>query len=415
MSALNDEVNIYLTPGDPRRAEISQDPYPFYERLRAHDPVYRSDQALWLITSWDEASQFAKEERFSRDPLALTPPAARAQAWESLPLATRVFLSGMMFRDDPEHARLRRLVHKAFTPGRVRQSQASIEQTARDLLEPLRERETFDFVSEFAVHLPTQVICRVMGMSASTTEAFVRWTEGMLDIQEPGEHPESLLREADRKAQECLDAFTEIFAARRRQPTDDLISDLVAANAADDEPMTDEQLVGQCILLHTGGHETTAYVLANGVIAFDRFPKQRALVRSDPGLVPRAIEEILRYDSSGRQLYARTAVADVPIGDHVVPRGERVTAIIGAVNRDPRKFERPGVFDIMRPDAGRHLAFGAGPTFCAGAHLARAELETAFRLLSTEFPPLRVVDDEVAYIDTALKRAPERLTVAWDR
>jgi pimeloyl-[acyl-carrier protein] synthase len=408
---IEDEVSWFLTPGHPERSEINRDPHPFFDRLRTHDPVHKSAVGPWLVTRYDDVLALLQNPDLTRDVrarrLAALPPGAPTEARPGL----RLIESGMLWRDPPDHTRLRRLVQRSFGAGAMVRWAPRIEAIARELLDELRQRETFDLLHDFSVKLPGIVIAEMIGMPADRVDDYEQWAAASITVQDPGS-PEAARRHADELALACLAYFDELVEEKRRSPGDDILSSLLQADLDEDQRATHDEIVGMCTLLHVAGHETTSNVIANGMYHLIQQPDQYQLLRRRPELVDSAVEEILRYDVSARNTMPRWAITDTRVGDTVVPAGDEVLGVFGAAHRDPEHFTDPHRFDIAR-DESPHLAFGFGIHFCLGARLARAEATAAFRLLATEYPALRLAADDVVWRDVLILRALSGLPVAW--
>jgi cytochrome P450 len=407
---IDDEVTWFLTPGHPERAAIRNDPYPFYDRLREHEPVHKSSVGPWVVTRYDDVLALLQDPRLSRDIEQAWMAAAGVDSLDLRP-AQRLIKSGMLWRDPPDHTRLRRLVQRSFTPSALANWYSRIDEIARGLLDGLRDRDQFDLLHDFAMKLPGIVICEMIGMPLDRLDEYEDWALATIEIQEPHQ-PEDVLRHADAGATACLAYLDELIEEKRRRPGPDVISALLEADADEDVKVTHEEIVGMCILLHVAGHETTSNVVTNGMYLLLGHPEQYQRLRTDPSLVPAAVEEMLRYEGSGRNTMPRWASEDMVIDGTVVPAGDEVIGIFGAAHRDPARFPDPHRFDITRAD-NPHLAFGFGIHFCLGARLARAEAQTALRLLATEYPELRLASDDFGWRDSLVLRALDRLPVAW--
>jgi cytochrome P450 len=409
-SDLDDAVTDYLAVGTPSGVELRREPYAFYDRLRSEAPVYYSrTHDLWLVSSYEHAAEALRDER-----LGMQTNIDRFRGMDIDRPALRVYLSGMKFTDGAEYQRMRRMFMYAFTPASVRHLTARIETISRELLSEVRDRDTFDLLSDVALRLPLRVTGEMLGLPAELIPKLRVWGARFIEIHEPGNKLTAADWERlDDEALECEQIFGRLFADRRAHPRDDIISGLVNA-AEDGAGLSDRDLVGQCLVLHIAGYSTTSALIVNGFRNLDLHPAQYDLLRSDPSLAGAAVDEALRYETSTRTGGPpRRALADVPLGGEVIPAGSTVSVMLLAANRDPKMFTDPARFDIRRPDAARHLAFGAGRRFCAGTHLARAEAATIYRLLATEFPRLRVVG-EVEWLDSIIRRTPLAMPVAWD-
>ncbi|HEY3735903.1 MAG TPA: cytochrome P450 [Jatrophihabitans sp.] len=406
--SLENEVTWFLTPGHPSRAAITEDPFPFYERLRDTDPVHESAAGPWLVTSYDGVRSLVDDPDWSRD--------ARAARLRSGQVVDRpaysLIESGMLWRDPPDHTRLRRLVHKAFTPKALQTWHARIDDIVTELLDDVGERSSFDFLHDLAFKLPAAVICQMIGMPPERYDDYVGWAAAAIEVQEPGDPQRESLSHADQAARDALAYFGELIDQKRRQPGDDILSMMIEADHAESTRVTDEEIVGMCLLLHVAGYETTSYLMTNGMYHLIRNPDQYSLLRDNPDLVPAAVMEMLRYDGPARATMIRWAAHDMPVGDKVIPEGASVLGIFGAAHRDPAHFDRPDVFDITR-DETLQFGFGHGVHYCLGVNLAKMEAGAMFQQLVTRLPRLEIATDELRWKDSLVTRALLSLPVAW--
>ena len=343
-----------------------EDPYPVYQRLRDEFPLYHNEErGFWALSRYtDVAAAFRDSTRLSSangvslDPAAYGPHAHKVMSFLAM--------------DAPRHARMRSLVSRGFTPRRVQQLEPRIVELTRQHLEPALERGEFDFVAEFAGKLPMDVISELMGVQESDRDALrhladtvVHREDGVFDV--PHSAAEASL--------ELLQYYADMLAERRRRPTEDLTSALLAAEI-DGDRLTDEEIIGFLFLMVVAGNETTTKLLANALYWGWRNPDQVAKPLSDPSRVPDWVEETLRYDTSS-QVIARTATEDLDYHGRTVPSGDCVLLLVGSANRDSRTFADADRFDIDRDTSQQLASFGGGPHFCLGAHLARLESRIA--------------------------------------
>ena len=326
-------------------------------------------------------------------------------------LAAEALSSVLLFMDGTDHTRVRGLIGKAFTPRRIEQLRPRIAELTEQLLEPLKEAGTFDVISDFAYSLPVTVICELLGVPASDRDLFRTLTRDMAAVIDLDATHEEYGRAAG-AALTFTAYLVPLFEQRRRQPRDDLISALVAAEEAGDRLGADELLTTVMLLL-VAGHETTMNLIGSGLLALLRNPDQLELLRARPDLMPAAVEELLRFDTPIRRVM-RIALHDATIDGQHVRAGEQVVAMLHEANHDATVFPSPGVLDITR-DARRHLSFAAGAHYCLGASLARAEAQIALAAL-IDLPELQLAIDQPQWrpIETlhALVSLPVRINRA---
>jgi P450-derived glycosyltransferase activator len=363
------------------------DPYPVYERLRDRGPIVRSAIGPWVTTSHQLCNAILRDRRFG---------------------VGSDGLGGLSFLEmnPPDHTRLRRLAAPAFSPKRMAGYAARIEKTVQQLLDDLPAGGPFDLVSAFAAPLPIAVISDLLGVPLTHADDFARWgaTIGTaLDGVKGVRHLRALLQ-----ANAALEAlFRELFELRRREPQDDVISKVVAAEG---EQLRPDEMVPLCTLLFIAGFETTVNLISNGVMALLAHREQWTALHRDPSLASGAVEEILRYDPPVQRT-GRLALADAQLDGAFIRRGEYVVTLTGAANRDPAVYDEPARFDITRTLPVEHLAFSSGIHYCLGAPLARMEATIALAALAQRLPGLRRAG-RVVRRNAATIRGPLRLPVA---
>ncbi|HEX4931311.1 MAG TPA: cytochrome P450 [Gaiellaceae bacterium] len=393
--------------------EFRVDPYSVFAQMREQDPVFcqpgvDGETMIWFVTRHDDvAAVLLDGERFVRDPrLALTEEQLQE---EDVPPAIAAIDNHMLNRDGEDHRRLRRLVTKAFTPRVVEQLRPRIQAIAEELVDAVEARGSMDLSAEYAFPLPITVIAELLGVPTTDQRRFEAWSNAIIT---PAIGPEALERFFGQMG-EFVAYLTDLFAARRAEPRDDLVSALLAARDESDA-LTEAEVFGTVVLLIVAGHETTVGLIGNAVVNLLSHPEQLDLVRADPSLIPAAVEEVLRYEGPVERTINRWAATDVELGGQTIRRGETVIAILGAADRDPERFPDPDRFDVQREDT-RHLAFGRGSHYCLGAPLARLEAEIALETLFRRLPNLRlaVSPDELEWRATPTFRRLESLPVAW--
>lgn len=354
------------------------DPYPILRRMRDEDPCHWSPRLRsWVLTRYDDVKAVCmdKGERLSSDrlrPFFASLPSEEARRIGDI---IRYLSLWMVFTDPPEHTRLRRLVGKVFSVPAMQGMRPQVEQIADWLVDRVGDRDEFDFIAEFAGPLPCLVIMALLGVPRESLAQVKRLSDDMaLFIGSSRTSPQKY-DTAEAATREMAAFFRDLIALRRREPRDDVLSQLVQLRDGDDQ-LTDDELVATCILLLFAGHETTTNHIANGLLALMTFPGQMDLLRRDPGLANAAVEELLRYDGpSGAQV----RLANVPMELHGKPiaQGDRIFIMLNSANRDPRAYADPDRLDLQR-DGVPHLTFGWGIHLCLGFALARVEGQVAF-------------------------------------
>ncbi|MGW2425039.1 cytochrome P450 family protein [Streptomyces sp. NPDC001709] len=361
-------------------------PYDVYRRLRDSAPVHRitgpDGTPAWLVTRYDDVRAALADPRLSLDKRHAT---AGTYKGLSLPPALDANLLNM---DPPDHTRIRRLVGRAFTPRRVHQLREPIRRTADRLLDALGSHGTTDLIASYAAPLPITVICDLLGIPQEDRLDFRQWTDTLTapDPARPGASKEAMAA--------MLGFLTRLLAAKRAEPADDLLSDLIAVRDEGDR-LSEDELMSLAFIILFAGYENTVQLIGNAVLALLQHPDQLAALREDPAHIPAAVEEFARYDGPAPLGIRRFPVEDVTIAGVTIPAGETVLVSLSAANRDPARFPDPDRLDLSR-DAAGHLALGHGIHYCLGAPLARAETEIALAALLERFPELALGDAELS-------------------
>ena len=367
--------------------EFKADPYPFYARLRAEAPVYRTllpdKQPAWLITRYDDVFMVLKDEgRFSKDRnAAMSAEQIAKTPW--VPPMFRPLARTILDTDGTEHARLRGLIHKAFTPRLIEQMRERVQMLANDLLDSAERRGKMDVIHDYALPVPLTIIAEILGISEKDQVRFHGWTKALISLSATGN-----ILWGIPPVMAMLSYLKRIFKERRANPQDDLITALVQAEEAG-ERLTEDELLAMVFVLLIAGHETTVNLIGSGALALLENPDQMRLLRQKPELIKNAVEELLRYVSPVEQATERYAREDVTLHGITIPRGEMVLAVIASANRDASQFDDPDRLDITREDI-KHLAFGQGVHYCVGAPLARLEGQIAIATLAQRMPDLRL-------------------------
>ena len=370
--------------------------YPFdkYEELRRKDPVHRLRTInAWVLTEYEDANAVLRDHaRFSRD-------YGGKSAYRS-----------MLDTDPPDHTRLRTLVSKAFTPRSVADLAPRIQQIVDDLLDATEGRDRFDLIDAFAYTLSVIVIAEMLGVPSEDIDVFRGWSSDVALSVEPTVNDEQQ-RRIEESGEKLYEYFEGIIEQRRRDPQDDMITALIAAEDEGDR-LSHEELLSTLLLLLVAGNETTRNLIGNGTLALVRNPDQLERLRDEPDLIDSAINEMLRYDSPV-QLDGRMANEEVEIGGKVIMPGQRAICLLGAANRDPSVFTNPDVFDIGRQEAS-HIAFGRGIHYCLGAPLAMLEGRIAFSSLMKRFSSIRLLS-EPEYREQVVLRGVKELWIEVER
>jgi cytochrome P450 len=399
---------------------VQDDPFAYYHRRLAEGPAWHEEDVdLYVIGGHEEVrAALLDVATFSNRPTRKGGPTDEAAAAYHRILATRGWPRAVTLQrtDPPVHSRFRKLLNRVFSPAKVAELTPRIEGIARSLVDGFAPQGHCEFVSQFALPMPGILIAEQMGLDQSQYPTFRRWADAMLSLAQRKMTVDEALAEAEVEL-EAQHFLAEEFERRRREPTDDLISLLVHAHGEDEEPLTMHELQDLMHQLITGGFETTTAALATGVWLLIRFPEQQELLRDQPALMKNFIEEVLRFDSPVQGLW-RQATTDTEVGGVAIPQGCPVMVRYGAANRDPATFDAPDRFDIARPEARNHVAFGFGPHYCLGAALARQEMLSSFTILLDRLQdlalaePLPELAHEPSFFLRPMKCLPLRFTAA---
>ncbi|MET8324810.1 cytochrome P450 [Streptomyces sp. NPDC005181] len=379
-------------------------PYPLYAELREAGPVVRQADGSYLIGTHHDIAALLHDPRMSADPRSRTAPSASKET------ATPPFLR----LDDPEHHRLRTLAMRPFgpphSPGRVDAMRGEIAHITEKLIEALRGRKQIDIIDDFAYPLPITVICRLLGVPREDESLFQAWTDVIVASADIGSEEDTTERDqAGIQARQEMGRYLVNLAEQRRDlPTGDMLSAFI------NEPdpalrLTGGELAETTILLFIAGHETTVNLIANGVLTLLRQPDQLDRLRREPGLLPQAVEELLRYEPPVH-MRERVPLADIDVAGTTIPEGTSVVLALASGNRDPKRFHEPDRFDPTRPD-NEHFGFGSGIHLCYGAPLARIEAEAALGALIPHLGTACLVQDPPPYRQNAMLRGPRHLPI----
>lgn len=391
--------------------------YATFSQMRENDPVYRQpgvdgEKPIWFVTRYEDVEAvLLDDKRFVRDPRLAFPPAFFAGFQEEQPETLKWVESHMLNYDGEDHRRLRRLVSKAFTPRMIERLRPRIQEIADAFLDPVVADGEMELVSTFAFPLPITVIAELLGIPAADRDQFRVWSDVFLRATFSTDDQMRYLASIE----EFVAYFRALIEERRGDPGEDLISALVEVEDGGDT-LSEPELTSMAAALMIAGHETTVSLIGNAMVALLGHPDQRALLERDPSLLPRAVEELIRYDGPVERPLHRWATEDVELRGQTIRRGEWVMVILGAADRDPERFEAPDEFDITAERDTRHLGFSRGSHFCLGAPLARVEGEIALETLLRRLPGVRlaVAPEELRWRTVPFVRSFETIPIAWD-
>lgn len=376
---------------DPRNPGMRNDPYPFYKRLREADPVYLTPFGYWVVSGYEEAAELLRDPRltseFHRDAKWAE---HRGGADSPVVRDTRMW---MLMLDGSAHRRIRGLVNPVFSARAIMKMRPRISEIVQRIFDEMGSGRNIDLISNLALPIPVTVICGLVGLPVEDREQCRVWTEAIGHVVDPA------LNERTEKAMNA--ALTEFrayiaehLAARRVSPRDDILSRLLAAEV-DGEKLSDDEIIANVLLLFNAGHETSVNLIGNGMLALLRHPDQMQALRDKPELLDEGIEEFARYDAPV-QLVARMATEDIQVGGKTIPAGAKLMLLLGAANRDPRRYEDPDRLDLSRTDI-KTLAFGGGPHYCIGAMLGKVEGQMVFKEFMQRYSNISLTHEELVW------------------
>ncbi|GAA4251017.1 cytochrome P450 [Dactylosporangium darangshiense] len=386
---------------DPWSPEFVAAPYPTYARLREESPVlWFEPSRQYLISRHEDVNALLRDRRLGRSYLHVAtheemgrsaPPDYQEPFWT-------LNDNGMLDREPPDHTRLRRLVSQAFTPRRVEALRPVVQRLADELVDAFVAEGGGDLIANVAEPLPVTVIAELLGIPEADRHALRPWSAAICGMYEL--NPSRETAEAAVRASEEFSEYLRALARRRKDdPRDDLVSALAAV-----EGLSEDELIGTCVLLLNAGHEATVNVTGNGWRALLLHPEQHLALQEKPELIGTAVEELMRFDTP-LQMFERWVLEDIEVRGVTIPRGSEVALLFGSANHDPAAFADPERFDVTRRD-NPHISFGAGIHYCLGAPLARIELAASFGALLAKAPGLRLSSEPVykpGYVIRGLK------------
>jgi cytochrome P450 len=398
-----DEIVQWIV--DPRRrGEL----YPLYHQLRRVAAAHRNRPEIfhgaWTITAFADADVLFKDARVANDPRVVDEAFTHGDG-----SFTGVMRDVMIWQEPQPHQRLRNLVKAAFTPRAIARFGPIAERVSGELCDALATDDHAELVDQYNYELPFNIIAHILGIPE---EDFPIIKQHAWDFARAGEKvvSDEVAARGDVAARGLEGYFTELAEKRRAQPTDDLLTSLLEAEA-EGSRLTHREVIANCILLLQAGHETTQDLLGNAEVALFRHPDQLQLLRERPELTKNAVEEFLRYDGSVQINHRVVHDGAVVSGAEIGP-GDMIHVFLGAVNRDPDRYREPDRLDIQR-DLTHHLAFSFGAYYCLGAALARTEMAAGIRTLLDRFPGLRPATGTFEWRDGLQLRGPQRIDVTW--
>ncbi|WP_345819321.1 cytochrome P450 [Methylobacterium fujisawaense] len=393
------------------------DPYPLYARLRQR-PVSRQRDGSYVVSTHAAIRGLLFDPRLSSEDL---PPPRRPRTGNPLkdlilnPIKNRISATHrpFIFRDPPDHDRLRSLVMREFSIARVQALRPRIAREVDALIDTCRGRREVCLVSDLSYPLPVTVICELLGVPREDEPRFQTWATQLATAVEPdARHDDATRRKIVGAFDEIAAYMRDLIREKRRRPTDDMLSGLAAPGPDGRKQLSDFDLLSTAVLLLVAGHETTVNLITNAMLTLLRHPEQLERLRADPERAPRLIEEVLRYEPPVH-FRTRKALGAITVAGETIPKGAPVILLFAAANRDPARFDAPDRFDPDRSDI-EHFGFGGGLHYCVGAPLARIEAEIALVALSRRLIAPRLPQDPPPYRPGASLRGPEQLPIGID-
>ena len=362
-----------------------ESPYPYYKALRELDPVHENADGSFYLTRYEDVRRVYRTKGMTSDKTGMFTKKYGPGA------LLEQHTTSMLFSDPPYHTRIRNLLRHAFTPRALQQLEHRVVELVDGLIEQCRDRGEMDLVLDFAFPLPVEVICTMLGIDTRERERLQEWSREILTPLEPTATPE-MIADGNRAVDEFTAFLRDLLEEKRANMArgvraGDILEDLIDSQESEDDPLTADELVQNCILLLNGGHETTTNLVSNGMKAMFDNPDQLRKLHDDPSLIGGAIEEMLRFDSP-LQIGNRGIAEPFEVGGTTLAPGTQILTSIGGANHDPDAFDQPEVFDITRTP-NKHLAFAAGIHACIGAPLARMEGTIAIGKLVAAFPDMQ--------------------------
>lgn len=399
-------------------------PYPTYQALRQAGPLHWNQEfcgGAWLLTEYADVVSVLRDPRFSVRRAGGWANSSGPEAPAELREFKRIFARSLLFVDAPQHLRLRQVMSAGFKPATLQRLAPQIQMLVDRLLDKVLVVETgatfdipcdvsFDFMRDFARPLPALVIAAMLGIDGDDRADFVAWSDDIADFIGSPTPTIEIARRAQTSLIAMNDYFRGLLPQRRLHPGNDLISQLILAEASGGI-ITTKELLAQCCTMLFAGHETTRNLLGNGMLALLQHPQQWHMLQQMPTLLPSALKELLRFDSPV-QYTGRRLKVDIVMHGQVMRKGDLVIPLIGAANRDPAKFTDPDTLDITR-NQGAHLSFGFGPHICIGATLTYMEAEIALRSVMRRLSALQLVENTQSWGKNAVYRSLNALPLRF--
>ncbi|MCK7611927.1 cytochrome P450 [Roseibium sediminicola] len=401
---------------EPLSEAFAQDPYPFYEALRARDGLtWFGEFDVWLASRFDDVSEIVQHGKMVRSMDHISSPdeiaaLKRAQNWHDMPHHSRFVQFSLLDSDGAVHDRLRKQVFKLFTPVMVGRLRDDIQAYVDRLVDGLADRQEIDFIEDLAAHVPGHIIGRVLGVPDEDCPQLRVWSENIVqyfDIDRSDARKDL----AETNTTEFYHYLLELKAARAADPKEDLLSLMIESERAGQ--LSHDEFISTAMLILMAGHGSTIDVLGSGMHALLKFPGEMQRLRDEPGLMKTAVQEMFRFESP-LPFFHRYSTEEVELCGKTYPRGTKFGVLYGSANRDPNQFPDADRFDVGRTP-NWHIAFGRGAHFCLGNHLARLDMDIIFSTLLKRFRTIELADTDVRYKKGLSVRGPEALRIRWSK
>lgn len=388
--------------------QVLANPYPLYQRLRNEDPVHWDPYLhAWIVTRYADVVTVFQRFSANRTP---TPEQLKALGLEALTPLAQVMVQQMLFLDPPAHGRVRGLASRAFTARRVEVLRSHIQEITDSLLDAVQDKGQMDIIADLAYPLPAIVTAEMLGVPTSDWPLLTKWSADFAQVLGNFQHNPEHAPKVIKSLEEMSAYFRNAIQEQRRHPSEGLIHAFLTAEI-DGDRLSEEEVIANTIVTMVGGQETTTNLIGNGILTLLRHQDQLERLRTDLSLIPSAVEELLRYESPSQHT-ARLAPDDVLLGGKTIKKRQAVIAVMGAANRDPKRFPDPDRLDLGRED-NRHLAFAWASHFCFGAPLARIEGQIAFEKILRRMPNLHLGPEPITWRENLGLRGLTALHVSF--
>jgi len=391
------------------KPEVMADPFPLYRKIREYEPVHWDPfMHSWVVTSYAECVTVLSKYKAARTP---TPEYLEAMGLSVLAPYAELMLKQILFMDPPMHASMRAMCATAFTPRRMEALRQKTTEIANELIDRVIDRGSMDVIADFAAPFPARVLAVLMGLPASDCDRLKRWASDVVELIGNFEHDPDRIKQLMTSLEDMRVYLAAQVDEQRSAPREGVLSALLAAEA-DGVRLTEEEIVANAILICAGGLEEPANLIGCGLFSLLQRPEQLTQLANHPEIMQTAVEELIRFESP-TQHTGRLAPEDTVLGGKQIRKGDLVTAVVAAANRDPLRFNDPDSLNLTRPD-NRHLAFGWATHYCIGAPLARLTGQAAFTALLRRLPGLTLITKQPRWRGMAALRGIVSLEVEFD-